>query len=233
LVTATCGVVVFTTWLTLWPQWQQYRRVQALVAELKNKDHQKRQAAVSALRTIGPPAVPSLERAVADEDRDTCLGSLSALEGIGREAFRAVPAIIEVMRGDDPYVRAQAARVFCRVVALGPDERFPALAGALRDRDAFVRETAVQALMYVGPEGKPAIPALVAALKDQSVKVRLCATVALGEMGAEARDAVPSLVESLQDRDPSVRWWASEALAKIDPDAAAPHETPARPGEQR
>ena len=55
----------------------------------------------------------------------------------------------------------------------------PALAGALKDRDARVRAEAVLALLNVGPAAKEAVPALEEACRDKDATVRTYAEQAL------------------------------------------------------
>ena len=62
----------------------------------------------------------------------------------------------------------------------------PALAGALKDEDAFVRRDAAQALGELGAGAKPAFPALLVAARDKNAGVRQKAVEALKRIDVEA-----------------------------------------------
>lgn len=65
----------------------------------------------------------------------------------------------------------------------------PALAGALKSPDLYVREDAVQALAQMKPLSPEAVHALMIALKDKSSDVRSAAARALQDAGGEAERA--------------------------------------------
>ena len=62
----------------------------------------------------------------------------------------------------------------------------PALAGALKDENAFVRRDAAEALGKIGREAREATPALAAALKDRNHAVKKAATEALKKVDPQA-----------------------------------------------
>jgi len=86
-----------------------------------------------------------------------------------------------------------------------------ALAAALQDAAADVREQAAWALGRMRAEG--VAEALVGALDDEDAGVRRQALWALGQVRDEG--AVDALVAALEDDDPEVRRMAAAALAQV------------------
>ncbi len=124
----------------------------------------------------------------------------------------AVPALIEMLEGPDPVLRARAAGTLYGMGARG-GAAAPALAVLLADADTDVRLAGVMALENMGAAAAPAVPALVKALKDKEGFVRQRAVIALGNVGPGARSAVPALAEAAK-RD-EIRSSAEEAIRKI------------------
>ena len=93
-----------------------------------------------------------------------------------------------------------------------------ALASALKDENAAVREQAMQALAEM--RSPLAFDPIVAALKDSSPQVRHQAAFSLGQLN-DAR-AVAPLSEALRDTDADVRQQAVFALGQLDAKEAVP-----------
>ena len=85
---------------------------------------------------------------------------------------------------------------------------------SLKVKDLQVRNSAVDALVRIGPS---AIPALIDALKDEDAGVRAEAAYTIGEIGTPAKEAAPALTVALKDEHGLVRRLAAEALRTIDP----------------
>ena len=77
-----------------------------------------------------------------------------ALREMGPEAKAAMPALAELLRDRDGYIRSTAAHALERMGS----EAVPCVVPMLWDRDAHVRELAVQTLRLIGLEAKAAIP---------------------------------------------------------------------------
>jgi HEAT repeat protein len=103
---------------------------------------------------------------------------------------------------------------------LGPagKEAAPTLAGALRDRDSWVRAAVVSALGDIGPAAASAIPAMQEALKLSHGSSRRVYIEAWAKMGPAA---VPVLASVLQDQDPFVVEFSLRGLASLGPAAAS------------
>jgi len=95
-------------------------------------------------------------------------------------------------------------------------EDIEGLIGALKNRYAFVRAEAAEALGEIGD--KRAVEPLIEALKDSDPDVRWSAALALNEIGDER--AVEPLIEALKDSNRCVRAEAAEALGEIGDERA-------------
>jgi HEAT repeat protein len=112
-----------------------------------------------------------------------------------------------------PATREQAASDLVFVV---PDKEIvQALATALRDPVAAVRQAAGLELFICGPKAQPATKALMAALDDSDLKVRLLAAASLSMIGPPAREALPKLAQMRDVPDEMLRVWVAEAVARI------------------
>ncbi|MFH1923257.1 MAG: HEAT repeat domain-containing protein [Planctomycetota bacterium] len=208
------------------------------------EDPEVRSALVAALGEMGveaKEAMPTLEKALADDDWHVAAAAATALGKMGADA---IPALNEALGDENPEVQAAAVTALGR---MGPDANeavLPVLKETLQDaeRDPKVRSAAAVALVRAGAE---AIPDLQAALEDENVSIQSAAAGALGQIGpeavpalqevlrgenmyakfsaasvlgnmkAEAKEAIPALEEALKDENPGVRSAAAEALKKI------------------
>jgi HEAT repeat protein/lysophospholipase L1-like esterase len=144
-----------------------------------------------------------------------------AAEAALREAAPAavpVPRLEGLLEGQDPLVRANAARALGRVgdAAL---VAVPALIAHLADADERVRWRAAEALDSIGPRADSVAP-LARLVHDASCPGRGLAAEELGRVGAEAVAAVPDLIGAASDPRPDVRWRAVWALGQIGPRAS-------------
>ncbi len=119
------------------------------------------------------------------------------------------------LKDPSPEVRRKAIDALAH---FGP-VAVPALAQALSDVDAQMRQTAAWVLGEMSPPAKEAVPALAQALEDLNVQVRQTAAWALGRFGPAAKEAVPQLTRALKDSGPVVRGNAAQALGAIGPEA--------------
>ena len=218
-----------------------------LIEALDDEDVGVRYAVVRALGRIGPAAkdaVPALV-GLAIKDKTGLRDSAAVvLVLIGPEA---VASLADPLSSDDPRVRERAAHTIAEIferstnkgfsvrdparreqvnrearrrIMPQPEPLVAALASAVSDENAFVREAAARALGEFGPDAKTAVPALVERLKDDR-NVRWRTVLTLGKIGPAAIAAFQPLIETLKDQDRNVRWAAAEALEKIDPEVAA------------
>jgi HEAT repeat protein len=115
------------------------------------------------------------------------------------------------LRDEDVNVRRAAARALTRLP--NTTSAIPALVEALKDRDAFVRDNAVDALAVMHPGD--AVPALTRALRDDDPNARRRAADALARIGRDTEPAWPALITLLKDENPEVRKAANAALRRL------------------
>jgi HEAT repeat protein len=201
----------------------------AMVHLLKHEDKYVRRTAVWAIGKLGPlakPALKSLCETLKDPDARTAAGAAQALGNMEAEGVRAVPALIEAMRGTNIVLCRLAGKALSQIGK-------PALAeliAHLSHHDPFVRAEASMAVGWIGPAAEEAVPGLVNILrtppKDSKAKqdaeasnpddnARIYAAQALGRIGAGAASALPDLVLALQDPCPAVNQAAQLSIRQI------------------
>lgn len=190
------------------------RAVKPLIAKLKDAQSDRTAnmalAAREALAQIGPPAVPDLLAALAQEDPKVREAVVRVLGRCGDA--RAVEPLLTALK--DPPTRQAAARALGRI---GDARAVEPLAALLTSGEAKGKDLVVEALKQIGP---PALDALCAAGKHPRWPIRAKAAEALGEL-ADPR-SVPALVEALNDDYGDVRDAARTALLRIGPPAVEP-----------
>ena len=166
---------------------------------------------------LGPEDIPSIKVLARSENSLERSMAVDKLCDLGQAAM---PALIELLKGNDPDVRNRVLRGFGQ---MGPPAKaaVPAIAEILRDKDWQLRSTAAITLGQIGPGAKPAVAALTAALRDMDGDVRVCAIEALGRIGPDALPAVAAIIERLHDDCDPVRSAAVRSLGRIGPGAKA------------
>ena len=144
---------------------------------------------------IGPQAVSPLCQALTSA-RPEVRGRAAEVLGASKDQ-RAVPFLLDALRGEFYTVRVQAA------LALGQIREplsIPALTEALKDREPEVRSAACLALAkFSAPRTFESIGNVL--LDDPQLDVRQAAAKALGEM--RRAEAIPYLMDALHDSF----WW--------------------------
>jgi HEAT repeat protein len=131
---------------------------------------------------------------------------------------RVVPALIEALKQDGPYVGFYAARSLGRLGSRAK-EAIARLVEVMHDRalKSNLRQQAAMALGKLDPQGRQVVPDLEKSLQDPDIYVVIGAAIALGEMGPEAAGAARSLREALDSaRDEGVKTHLSKALKRIE-----------------
>jgi len=197
-----------------------------LIASLGDKDADVRETVAWRLGYI-EDIVPTL-RGLLHNDKPTVRAGASLALGRWGETCRdedipqikeTLPAIIELLKDKESFVRESSAQGLYRVSRPGITVAIPPLTSALEDQTAAVRRWSVLALGQIGSDSHPAVAGLTKLLRDPSEGVRQAAAAALGRIGPKAKSAVPKLIAALEDPDMSVRWAAASGLAGIGPDA--------------
>ena len=151
---------------------------------------------------------------------------IRALERIGGQANKTVPALIEALGDNDWQIRWAAAGA---LTSFGKKSAMavPELINLLRDKNEYVKNAAISTLGKMGPISVAAmmdeLEKPVDFAKDQ-VFMHIICTRALGALGAKAMIAVPMLVKNSQNKNEVVRLESVIALRKIGGDDAMPGE---------
>jgi len=124
------------------------------------------------------------------------------------------PAWDCALQDSDREVRREAYNAVVKFGG-GPKAAVPALAEALKNRDATIRAHAAALLKGIGPDAAETTLALIGCLGDP--KVRPEAIEALGRIG---KPAVPALATALRGDDRTAQLGAVQALSRIGKDAA-------------
>jgi len=180
----------------------------------------------NALAELGPcadrRAARTLVATLDDASRTEPHARAAAARALGAltvEPQLRVESLLRAARhGSSAALRAAAARA---LVVAGPAVE-PYVGEALRlldDRDAFVREAAVELLGELRVRPDIACPRVAAMLSDAHPVVRRRAARALGAFGAAAASQVAHLAARLADDDARVRWEAARSLGRIGPAA--------------
>ena len=154
------------------------------------------------------PNVSALIEDLKSTDRERSGRANLALIRVGEAA---VPAVLELLNGEDPRLRTVALTTLW---GMGEKAKaaVPTLAGALEDSDPEIRLGAAMALANMGPAAEGAVPALIKSLGDGDNRVRQVAVKALGNIGPGAREAVPVISRAVKRG----AWpEAEEAIRKI------------------
>lgn len=189
------------------------RAVEPILATLLETEKRYRDAAILALRRIGPPAFPALVREL--NSPQVLMREAAAAALIGSDSPSVNAPLIAALRDPDPEVRSSAAQ------ALGWERNVAAvssLVAVLSDKSWPVVDSAVAAL---GAIGVPAADQLLALLRKPGEDVTVSYQIARG-LAAMGREAVPTLTGALTDASPSVQKWSAVALGEIGDPRAVP-----------
>lgn len=174
--------------------------------------------AVATLGRMKGRAKPSLDEIVAALARpDAPFYSIAdAVALIGPEVKHLdalFDAAARAAGAKDMNNRVRNAGEFGAAIGAVGEDGVERVISALDDRREAVRETAMMALLHLGPQAAPAVPAVIRKLNE---KDRWAAHV-LGTIGPPAKEAVPHLIRRLADDE-----WAKPRSA-----TALPHHSDA------
>jgi HEAT repeat protein len=124
---------------------------------------------------------------------------------------------LKALKHPDAMVRYRAADTLGQ---LGPTAKFavPELRELLKDKNAFVRVKAAEALWKI-EQTSPTIllPILLQAMNEKDARVRAAAPPVIALLGKKAKTALPALVEALKDSNFDVKLSALSALDDLGP----------------
>ena len=161
-----------------------------------------------------------------DESHKVRMEIIRALERIGGQANKTVPALIEALGDQNWEIRWSAAGA---LTSFGKKSAMavPELVGLLRDSEDYVRNAALSTLGKMGPISVAAMMDEVAKPLDYSedqLFMRIICIRSLGALGAKAMVSVPLLIKNSKHEDINVRLEAVIALRKIGGDDSMPGE---------
>ncbi len=165
------------------------RPAEAWVADFKEADQPKREAAVDALVKIGPATLPLVMPELDDNDPHVRYSAVATVARFEAEGLAAAAQVAERVGDPDASVRAHAAFALKQLGVGSAPEGLAPLCGALKDQDWYVRWRAVEALHVYGadayPEGFEALRAIERI--DRDWRVRKDAAIAADHIEAEHR----------------------------------------------
>jgi len=161
-----------------------------------------------------------------DDSHKVRMEIIRALERIGGQANKTVPALIEALGDQNWEIRWSAAGA---LTSFGKKSAMavPELVGLLRDSEDYVRNAALSTLGKMGPISVAAMMDEVAKPLDYSedqLFMRIICIRSLGALGAKAMVSVPLLIKNSTHQDINVRLEAVIALRKIGGDDSMPGE---------
>lgn len=198
--------------------------VPVLIETFQDDDWTVRHNAALSLTWVGAPAIPFLEKALADKRERVRLYAVSALHRIDSGKAGLVVAVLDgLLESESSEIRFITAQTVGAVGAPAA-ATIPKLIALLPDKNPLVSSNAIFALGAMGAAGKPAIPSLVKFLDPkQGTDVRIAATTALSRIGQDHELWIPALLQMfLPTTSESIPAAAVTALAKIGP-PAIPH----------
>ncbi|MCA9268625.1 MAG: HEAT repeat domain-containing protein, partial [Planctomycetales bacterium] len=192
----------------------------------------RRQAAI-ALGRLGPAArvaLPTLVRLLNGPDDASAWNAAKAMAHMGPAAKEAAPALVQLLRDQQRAMtlRQMSLEALSQIGGAHPDaiaaicdqvQRGPWSAAEGELGEYHLRQLAIEAIGYVGPDAAVAAPLLARALgsRRESEASRRASAVSLGRMKAQAQIAAQPLAEALVlDDSEAVRDAAAIALAAVD-----------------
>lgn len=222
------------------------RALPVLLTARNDPDDRVREQAETAWKRFGPGVRATVLAMPELLQRNNVQGTQKAAAAVSKQGLQAVPAMIDVLSlehttvispgifvtpvptvgnifprpsfGSNNRLQANSRLRTVAIEALGKlgPEVIPTLLVALKDRDAAVRDGAVQALALLKPDNGEVLTAIIGALHDRDAWVRQRAVQALGKTGKSSPIALEALVDALKHQDTMVRRAAVQALAPQD-----------------
>jgi HEAT repeat protein/Tfp pilus assembly protein PilF len=133
---------------------------------------------------------------------------------MGPAADAVVPAVIELCRDKDPFVRTHASIAVWKIRG-DFETAIPPLTAGLKDPQPGVRSFCAAALGEIGSPAVGCLPALKSAIVDQDSTVRVYVAEAICRIDSSDAVARQVLIRSLKNPEAMVRETAAYALANL------------------
>ncbi len=170
------------------------------------------------LGRMGSDGIPPLIEALQGISGRNRIYIVRALQGFGPEARAALPVIMEILKGDDPYALSHAVDLLS-VIAPDHDVVIPDLIESFQEKNQRSPRTK-KAFAFLVKLGKPAVKPLIEATRSENGLIRMWAVRTLGEIGLEPDLVIPVLSERISKDDFGlVPGVAVEALGKFGHEA--------------
>lgn len=203
-----------------------------LLEQLKSQDAIDRERSATKLgRYARQAAIPALIQALTDQDPNVVESAAYALSRVGarlRQAARGTasirPLLIETTQAliaaleTHPFysVRAEAAEGLGRLKCQA-SKAIPALAAAMKDKEALVRASAAGVLGKFRARAQGAVTVLIEGLRDPNELVRCCSAEALGRIKCKSPEVYTALDRAARhDQNRTVRAEAIAALEELN-----------------
>lgn len=169
-------------------------------------------------------AVPVLIAALAsDPDMVVRTTAATTLSKFKKEAFPAIPALVDAARSTQPKLRYRAVNTVSRLPDIPPGPAHALFLEMLTDKEGWVRQAGVIGLRNMARHTRQDADALLVSTTDQDHYVRSLSIGTLGSIRPDDPVFATAVLRALQDEKTLVRHTAVRAAAdlKILPDAAA------------
>jgi HEAT repeat protein len=184
---------------------------EAVAPLLDDPDHSVRQLAVVLLGQIGNPGVPSLARALADEQPALIRAfAASGLAQAGPGAAPAAEALGRCLACPEESVRIPAALALSRIGT----PALPFLRRAMSAKEAATAALGARAVGWMGREGSPAVDDL-RRLSATAGEPRVAALAALVAVTGDASKGLPPLISIVRGSDRTLRRDAIDRLGEL------------------
>ncbi len=195
--------------------------VPTLISILQEVEYRNRRSVIWTLADIGPEpgVVDALITALDDDDPCVSCPAAGTLGDFGADAVKAVPALIETLRGGNERVRGYAAY---SLVEIAPDraELIPEMYSAMDEESCWVKVAAAYGVYILDKGSTDGLQACIDALKNDDYFTNMYAANVIAEMGMDAKDAVPALIEELTYDPDAPRGYCIIALGRMGEYAA-------------
>ena len=173
-----------------------------------------------ALSKMGRSAMAALRAMLSSTDEAVLCAVITCFRWMGTEARDAIEPIKRLIASSS----SPTLRLICHSAVIsitGDASGVSNIVAAFQDKDAVVRQAAMEQLGELRGMANPSAASILSSLSDPVPAVRAAAALTLARIDAGGSRSVEGLTKLLQDPDTEVRANAAIALAHFGPPAAA------------